>query len=144
MAGMGKVKERVMILWMALWANIIANIVFIALCWWWLIGAIWAMAIGRIIMFWKTLKVINHDYTFQYDWWMMIRNAIIISVLGYGLWIISKYIDRSTDTAWVVRIVYIGILVAIYYCILAWFNYKNIIALWKELHVLWIINKKHS
>lgn len=133
LAGMGKVKERVKILAIAVCINVIGNLLFIIVFWWGLMWAIIATILWWLLMFVLTLRIIKNYYKFFFDRWFLIKNAVIIVLLSIGLLYVSGWLDWSMDTSWTVRVIYLGIMAMIYSCILALSNYKSIVVLRKEI-----------
>lgn len=136
LAGMGKVKERVKILAIAVCINVVGNILFMLGFGRWLPGAIAATIIWWLLMFFLTRRVIQNHYKFFFDRWFLIKNTIVIVLLSFWLRYYSGKIDWSIDTPWAIRIVYLGTMVLIYGCILAITNYKSFVVLWKEIQRL--------
>jgi hypothetical protein len=118
---------------------VIGNLLFMLVFGRWLLGAIIATILWRLLMFILTLRLIKQHYIFFFDWWFLIKNLIIIVLLSCGLWYISKGIDLSLTTSRTIRIVYLVIMALIYSCILALSNYKSIVVLWKEIKNLWLM-----
>jgi len=137
LAGMGKVKERVTVIAIAVCVNIIGNLLFMLVFGWWLVGAIIATIIWWILMFVLTLRLIRTHYRFAFDRSFLVKNSVIILFLSLGLRYISGQIDRSVDIAWSIRVAYLASMALIYSCILALSNYKSIVTLWKEIQHLW-------
>ena len=137
LAGMGKVKERVKILAVAVCVNIAGNLLFMLVFGWWLIGAIVATILGWILMFILTLRIIRKQYKFFFDRSFFIKNTVIIILLSLGLWYISGQVNWNIEISWTTRVVYLAGMALIYSCILALSNYKSIVVLWKEIQNLW-------
>lgn len=139
LAGMGKVKQRVVILLTALCVNIAINFGSILLLWWWLYGVILATWIGWAVMFGLSLYIINRSYPILYDRWFVLQNLCFISWLSVLLWYVSAYIPRHTPASNLYNFIYLGAIVLVYYCILAGFNYRSIVWLWRQTKALWFI-----
>jgi len=136
MAGMGKVKERVIVLWWALLVNVVWNLLFMLVFGWGLPGAIVATVAGWSVMLVLTSRLVYKHYMFMIDWWFIIRNIFAIALLSIGLWYGQGWFDWSMDTPWMLRLAYLVLLVGGYACILLGINYRSIVTLWKEIHIL--------
>jgi len=133
LAGMGKVRERVKILAIAVCVNIIGNILFMVVLWWWLIGAIIATILWWLLMFILTGRIILNHYRFSFNRLFFIKNIVVIGLLCIGLRYVSRIMDWSINTPWIMRVVYLGIMTLIYSCIIALSNYKSVVTLRKEV-----------
>lgn len=139
LAGMGKVKERVKIIAIALLFNIAWNILFMVVFWRWLVGAIISTIIWWLIMFFLTLRLLKSHYSFLFDWYFLLKNILIISILAIILRFISRQITWTVDVSRTVRIWYLAMMAIIYGCILIIFNYKNVSILWNEIKNLGLL-----
>lgn len=136
LAGMGKVKERVKIIAIALIVNVIGNFIFMIGLGWGLIGAIVATILGWLIMVILTTQLIRKSYVFSIDWLFIIRNTIAILTLSIGLRYSQRIFFRWQEIDRFVRVWYLVVLVGVYACILLGFNYRSIAVLWKEINTL--------
>ena len=133
LAGLGKVKERVKVLWIALLVNVIINILLLYVFKIWLIWAVIAMIIWRIILRWWSLKPIQKHLKISFDWRFFIKNFIVIWVLtGIFFGIKNKYMILDNTARWD-NIMYLLVAVVMYYIILAGINHKSIKLLIKEI-----------
>jgi hypothetical protein len=130
-----------MILGMAVIANTIITIFSIMILGWWLYGVIAGSAIGWGIMFWQSQVLLRKSYPIHYDWQFAGRNMLLIIVLTIVLFVIYPYIPRYTTINTMYNVPYLAWLGAVYYCILAGFNYRSIITLRKEIKNLWFLKK---
>lgn len=135
MAGMGKVKERVKVLGMALVVNVILNILFLVVLKIWLVWAVLAMWISRLILWIFSYKVVNKVLKLSFDWKFLFQNVLVIILACLALWW-TKDIYRINSDGYDERlknILYILISVFMFFVIIAGFNYKNIWLLWREI-----------
>lgn len=136
LAGLGKAKERVKILWRALLINIILNVVLILGFGLWLIGAVTSMVIAWIIIFTLSFNVVNKNQKIWFDWNFLLYNLAIIIWLSLIIWylkdgiFIIENIDRWNN------VIKLAIILLIYYWIIGWVNYKSFVLLWKEVRKL--------
>ncbi len=138
LAGMGKAKERVFVIVAGLLINIVMNMVSILVFKGWLYGVVLATGMSWIVMFWMSLSIIRKAYVIIYNRWFMVRNLLLVSILSYVLWYTAWYMDFTDRMLSFVHLAGMGIA---YYCIIAAFNYKNIVSLWRECKSLWFVKK---
>ena len=79
---MGKVKERVKIIAIALAINIVGNLIFMLGFGWGLVGAIIATVLGWLSMVILTTQLVRIEYIFTVDWIFIIRNSISVLLLS--------------------------------------------------------------
>lgn len=142
LAGMGKVRERVKIIAIALAINIVGNLILMLGFGWGLIGAIIATVLWWLTMVILTTQLVRKEYVFTMDWMFIIRNSIIVLLLSGWLRYAQYLFDRWQDISRFVRVGYLMILVGSYACVLLLFNYKSIVMLWKEIKSLGVQEQK--
>ena len=133
LAWLGKVKERVKILWIALWANILINIILLYIIKTGLPWAVIAMIIGWIILRWWSLKVIQKNIKISFDWMLFIKNLGFIGLCSITFFLVKDNYFVINDTARWYNIKYLMIIIIFYYLVLAAINYKSIKQLIKEI-----------
>ena len=135
MAWLGKVRERVKILGLALVVNVVLNILFLVILKIWVIGSVFAMWISWLVLRFKSYKIINNNLEIKFDWKFLIKNLSVIVLLCWIFWLIKSnywingesYGDRWNN------IIFILISLCIFAGTVAGFNYKNIWLLRKEV-----------
>ena len=131
LAGIGKVKERVKILWIATAINIILDIVLIRYLW--IYWAIISLMASWSILFVLSYRMIVKIYKIKVDRKFMIKNTIVIVILTIIVYIIKNKIFVFDDIMRY-RNLWLLILITIwFYLLFIWFNYKKILLLKKEL-----------
>lgn len=133
MAWLAKVKQRVVLLWIALLITIVLNMVCIVWLQWWLVGAIVSSAVTSLFLWLGSLYYITNFHRINFDWWFLIKNIVLILFLTLFLYIVSPHIFLLKDD---IRMTNFGYLIGIgfvYYCIIALFNYKSVTALIGEV-----------
>ena len=133
LAWLGKVKERVKILWMALLLNVLINIVLLYIFKIGLPWAVIAMIVWRIILRWWSLKIIQKNLKISFDWLFFIKNFIIIVFCSGVLFLIKEKFFIINDSARWNNTKYLFLMIVFYYLLLATINYKNIKMLVKEI-----------
>ena len=133
LAWLGKVKERVKILWIALWANILINIILLYIIKTGLPWAVIAMIIGWIILRWWSLKIIQKNIKISFDWIFFIKNLGIICICSSIFFLMKNNYFVINDIARRDNIKYLMIIIIFYYLVLAAINYKSIKQLIKEI-----------
>lgn len=136
LAGLGKVKDRVKILWMALWVNIILNVVLIIGFKMWLTGAVIAMIAGRIILFFLSFRVVNKHHKIDFDWKFLLRNLVIILWFSLILYYIQDRVFVLENIYRWKNIINLMTILLVYYGIIWRINYKSFVLLWKEVKKL--------
>lgn len=81
MAGIGKVKERIIIVTIAIFCNMILNYIFIE--WIWVYGAALATGIGWVIIWILSEIFLWSKYRVAFDYIYIIQSIFLFSVLGY-------------------------------------------------------------
>lgn len=136
LAWLGKVKERVKVLLVALIANIIINFLLLYVFKVGLPGAVIAMAIWRVLLRWWSFKIIQKHQKIWFDWMFLLKNTGIIIILNTVFLIIKANFLLLDNSARWNNIGYFAIALLIYYGILALVNYKDINLLAKEIKTL--------
>jgi O-antigen/teichoic acid export membrane protein len=136
LAGLGKVKERVFILFWAVLVNVILNI---SLIYWfklWLIWAVIALIWWWLVLFWRTCIIINWYEPINFDWKFFGKNTLLISILVIIIWFIKKDIFILDDIMRYKNLLRLCIVCIIYYWIIASLNRSNIMILIREIKTL--------
>ncbi len=136
LAWLGKVKERVKVLIIALTANIIINFLLLYTFDIWLPWAIIAMVIGRLLLRWWSLITIQKYQKISFNWRFFFWNMFVIMVLCgiFLLW--KKRVFVINDISRRKNIIYLICVIIAYYWILAGINYKSIKALFREIKTM--------
>jgi O-antigen/teichoic acid export membrane protein len=136
LAGRGKVKDRVRILWRALWVNILLNVVLILGLKMWLLGAVIAMIAGWTILFFLSFRVVNKHQKIDWNWKFLLSNLAIILWFSLILYHIQGRIFVMENVYRWKNIMNLIIILVIYYGIIWGVNYKSFVLLWKEVKKL--------
>jgi O-antigen/teichoic acid export membrane protein len=136
LAGLGKVKDRVRILWRALWVNILLNVLLILVFKMWLIGAVIAMIAGWIILFLFSFRVVNRHLKIDVDRKFLLYNIAIILWFSLILYYTQNRLFVLENTHRFKNIMNLIIILLIYYGIIWGVNYKSFVLLWKEVKKL--------
>ncbi len=131
LAGIGKVKERVRILWIAAMVNIILDIVLIKYLSTY--GAMISLVISWFVLFIFSYRLLIKTHRIKVDWKFMIKNTILIAILATIIYLIKSKIFIFEDVLRYKNLVYLILLMMVFYSRFVWFNYKKIIFLKKEL-----------
>ena len=133
LAGLGKIKQRVKILWLAAWLNFILNLILIPKIW--ILWAIISTIIWWIIMFILALKeVIKNWIEIKIDWKFIIKNLVLAWILGLVIYFsVIKNIkfDSRLDSLWL--ILWIGL---VYWGFILGFNPKEVKLLLNQINHL--------
>lgn len=136
LAGLWKIKERAKILWIALWANILSNIILIYLLWWGLIGAIVSLILWWILLWWLSFRLVNNHLHIDFDWRFFTKNLLLIAPLTIICrWIGTRLLVFENIMRYQ-NIWYLWVIIFGYYCIVTWFNWKDIKILLHEIKIL--------
>ncbi len=138
LAGMGKVKERVGVIATALFVNIVMNMISVIILQRWLYGIILSTGLSWIVMFGMSRAIIRKTYSISYNRWFVLGNLLLISILSYALRYMSWYIPFENRG---LNFLYLALMAIAYYCIVAAFNYRNILLLWWECKGLLFLKK---
>ncbi len=130
LAGLGKIKERVKILWIAAWVNFILNLFLIPKIWiiwaiistiiWWIIIA--SLAIIEVLKQWIELKI---------DWKFSLKNLLLAGILWVIIyfWIIRNLdFENRLQNLWLVLWVWL-----IYWILILWINFKEVKLFFNEV-----------
>lgn len=131
LAGMGKVKQRARIIFIALTTNVILNLVLIKSIW--VYGVIGAMMISRIVMFIMSHRLIDQKHKITFNRRYLIKNIVIIAILWAAIILTKKYFFVLEDTYRYKNLAYLLLMGSIYFIAIAGVNRKNIALLKKEI-----------
>lgn len=133
LAGLGKVRQRVQVLLVALIANIIINFLLLYVFKIGLPWAVIAMVIWRILLRWGSFKIIQKHQKIWFDWMFLLKNLCIIAIVsGIFLFVKRNLFIIHNNARWA-NIGYFCIALLIYYSILALSNNKSIHSLIDEI-----------
>lgn len=124
LAGMGKVKQRAKMIFIALVINIILNAIFIQFRW--IIGVLSATMISWIILFYLSHKLVNHKERIDFDWAYLAKNIIGVIIICIGIYCIKDKIFILEDSYRYKNLIYIVLITLGYYLYILWINYKNL------------------
>jgi len=136
LAWLGKVKERVKVLWRWLLVNVIFNLLLILVFHMWLIWAVISMILWWIVLWLLSLKLINKNQIINFDWKYFTMNLGIIILLTWAWIYFKNNFFMMDNTHRFSNIYYLFIFLIIYYWIIMLFNYKSIKVLVQEVKIL--------
>jgi len=136
LAGMGKVKDRVKILWWALLINIILNVVLILVFKIWLVGAVIAVIAWWFVLFFLSFKIVNNHQKINIDWIFLLKNLAIIILCTLIIYYFQNHVFVLENNYRWENIKRLFIILLAYYWIIWGFNYKSFVLLWKEVKKL--------
>jgi O-antigen/teichoic acid export membrane protein len=129
MAGIGKVKERIQIILIAVWINIISNYIFIKTIW--VAWASLATGIGWFVIWILSEIYLGENFKSKFDLKFLGKNIFFLSLLWGGIYF---FINPLLISFWRIKsLLFITIISIIYFCIFWIFNYKEFINFIKEL-----------
>ncbi|MCP4524248.1 MAG: polysaccharide biosynthesis protein [Candidatus Gracilibacteria bacterium] len=105
MAGVGKVKERIKIIGIALVVNIITNIIFIKLLG--VAGAALATGIGWLLIWILSERVLGKKYKMSFDYKFIGKNIGVLGILGYVLHMFNPFIFSNISRGYDFLIMFI-------------------------------------
>ncbi len=134
LAGMGKIKERVKIMLIGTTIHVILNSILMPI-----IGIYWvviSMILSRWILFILSYLKIHKKIPIHIDRKPIIKNTIILLIMGTGIWLLKWYFFVWDDIQRY-RNLWIGIAFAgVFYSIFGACNYKKILLLKEEIKKL--------
>ncbi len=130
LAGMGKVKQRAKIIFIALIVNIILNMIFIQI--WWIIGVIVATIISWIMLFYMSYKLINKNKEIYFDRLFLLKNIASITILCTILYYYKDKVFILEDWHRYKNLLYLVLISVWYYILIIILNYKSIFLLRKK------------
>jgi len=126
LAGLGKIKDRVKILWLALLINIIVNFICILV---FHIGLLWPILwviIWRSILRYFSFKIVDRNQKITLDRKYLIKNISIIWIVMIVFFFIKEYFFIINNVYRFHNLIYLAIAMFIYFAILWWSNYVSI------------------
>jgi O-antigen/teichoic acid export membrane protein len=133
LAGRGLVKERVKILFIALIANILINVITILGLGRGLYGAVLALAGGWFVLRWLSYRTLHKNEAISFSRKYLWGNALVIWIMTASIRYVSPMIFTENDTFRYHNFLrFLGISI-MYYIIIAAANYKSIQALIWEI-----------
>jgi O-antigen/teichoic acid export membrane protein len=133
LAGLGKVKERVKVLGMALVANVLINILLLYVFKIGLIWAVIAMIIWWIILRRRSLKIIQKNLKISFNRAFFTKNLVVIVLCSSVFFVIKGNYFIINDIVRLQNIQYLLIAILSYYIVLGGINYKSIKLLVNEI-----------
>ena len=122
LAGLGKIKERVKVLWIALTINVISNLILIYWLWWALKGAVISLILWWITLWRLSFRLINIHLKITFDWKFLIRNVLLISLLSFFAYKVGNHIMVLNDIKRYQNIIYLLLIIITYYCVILSLN----------------------
>jgi O-antigen/teichoic acid export membrane protein len=133
MAGMGKIKERVYYLAIALCSNLIINILCMIILQLGIVSAIIGNCVARFILWRYSFKVIDAIHPIHIDRYFLFRNTSIILGISLTLIQLKQYIFVMNNNARLENIMYLVTLWVGYYILLALCNTRDIKNVYTEI-----------
>lgn len=134
LAGLGKIKKRLWIAGIALWVNLLLNLIFLILLWKGLVFSAMILSISWLLMSLLGMKVIYKEYPFRVDWRLLIKNLLLIILLWVLMFVVKWYVWFEgwwRSNFWILFAFFVG------YCMLILlFNRSKIKLLLKEIKSL--------
>jgi O-antigen/teichoic acid export membrane protein len=136
LAWLGKIKERVKVLWIALIINVTSNIILIYWLWLALKGALISVILWRIVLWRLSFRLINSHLKITFDWKFFTKNILITIGLSSAAYIIGYNILIMNDTMRYQNIAYLLVITIVYYCIIFSLNLWSVKMMINEIR--WI------
>lgn len=137
LAGMGKVRQRAKIIFIALITNILLNLIFIQF--WWVIGVIAATMISWIMLFYLSYKLIDKNKEISFNRKYFTKNIVTITISCTTLYYFKNKLFVLEDIYRYKNLFHLILIGIGYYICILGINYKSLILL-KEA-IIWIKNK---
>ncbi|MDR2190754.1 MAG: polysaccharide biosynthesis C-terminal domain-containing protein [Candidatus Peribacteria bacterium] len=133
LAGMGKIKQRLGVVALALGINVILNLIFLILLGKGLLFSAMILSVSWGVMALGAMRIIGKEYPFTLDGRFLVKNIIIIGILCGVMWRAKR--DFSILGRWkfggMLLVFFVG-----YGVVLAGMNRKKIIMLMNEVKKL--------
>jgi len=129
LAGLGKIKQRVKIIYVAAWLNFILNWFLIQKIW--IIWAVIATIFSSFVMFILSyFEIKKSDIKINFDWLFYVKNLLILGILWIIFYFSLNYLnfENRLEILWKMFIFWI-----IYIIILLVWNYKEVKILIKQV-----------
>lgn len=133
LAWLGKVRERVIIIWWALLVNVLANVILILGAWWWLMWAIIALVLWWLVLWWFSFRIVHKHEPIHFEWTFFWKNLFIISLLSSIYYFFKSYFFVLDNSDRFGNVGYILIAGVLYYGVLSLFNLWSVKLLVKEI-----------
>jgi O-antigen/teichoic acid export membrane protein len=85
LAGLGKIKQRLAVVAVALGVNLLLNLIFLILLGKGLVFSAIILSASWVVMALGALWVIRKEYSFTLDWRFLLRNLLVIVILCVGM-----------------------------------------------------------
>jgi len=133
LAGLGKIKERVGVLWISLWINILSNIILIYWFGLGLLGAVISLILWWICLRWLSFRIVNHHIKIDFDRNFFGKNLLLISPLTILCRWLGTRVLVFENTMRYQNILYLLSFFVWYYALIGLLNWKNIRMLVNEI-----------
>ncbi len=133
LAWLGKVRQRVQVLLVALLANILINFLLLYVFKVGLPWAVIAMIIGRVLLRWGSFRIVQKYQKIWFDWMFLLKNTGVIVILSAVYFLCKDHIMINDNSYRWYNIMYFTIALLLYYWVIWGFNYKSIWFLIKEI-----------
>ncbi|GHV26268.1 hypothetical protein FACS1894176_06660 [Bacteroidia bacterium] len=133
LAGLGKIKQRLGVVALALAVNLLLNLIFLILLGKGLIFSAMILSVSRIVMALGAMRVIGKSYPFSLDWRFLFKNMVVIGVLMAVLWLLKPFflMEQRREIFWALLVFFVGYGIA-----LAGMNRRQIRLLLREIKSL--------
>lgn len=131
LAGMGKIKERVKMMFYSLIMVFFISLIWLSIIWiYWSILALW---VWYVFLWWKSFRVLYRHTSFTIDWWFVIKNILLMVLLSFIIFFVKSKLFVINDlmrykNLWNLIIVWFWMFI-----IFIWFNYKRALFLKDEI-----------
>jgi O-antigen/teichoic acid export membrane protein len=87
LAGLGKIKQRLGVVAVALGVNLLLNLIFLVLLGKGLLFSAMILSVSWVVMAMGAIWIIRKEYPFTLDWRFLLKNVVMIGALG----VLMKY-----------------------------------------------------
>ena len=135
LAGLGKVQQRVKILWITLIVNVACNFFLISFLKIGLLGAVISLIISWLLMWFLSFRIVNKHLTIVWDIRFFLINMCVIAGVMFIFYFLKNQLLLN-DVYRLRNLGYLFLFLFVYYWILAAVNYKSIRALIGEVKAM--------
>lgn len=136
LAWLGRVRERVKIVFISLIINVVLNIIMLYFLKTGLIGAVISRIISRIILRFMSFRLIQKNEKINFNLKFFLSNAIIIAIIAIIFYMYKHNFIILDDAHRAENILYLIWGIAFYYTIIAGCNYQSIKEAIKEIRTI--------
>jgi O-antigen/teichoic acid export membrane protein len=97
LAGLGKIKQRLGVVAVALGVNLLLNLIFLILLGKGLVFSAVILSVSWVIMAMGAMWVIKKEYPFRLDWKFLVKNIVIVFLLGVLMYYGKAFLEITED-----------------------------------------------